>query len=238
VPIGANIQMAHIASGAGTATAAAPLTGGAIRAGSTISGLTFTNSSVTIPAVGRYAVSAAISSAAITTSPTVSASTNTIGVGILAGNGASGLVGFILNSQGATVNVFDVTAPNGVLTLNAGTGVLAGNYDLLISQLSSGLTVKPPTEDRLDVIERWLAQNPNWLNPTGVTDADLKLSDRKDQKQDLRGMVMKVTEPYHAVNQPWTGVDSDGETVVVAVASSKTAAAGSARSSSKGPASK
>jgi hypothetical protein len=158
VPIGQNIPMSHIASGAGTATDAAPLTGGAIRAGSTLNGLAFTNATVTIRDVGRYLVTVAVSSTAITASPTSSAGANVSNVSIVANNTQASSFGFVLNSTGSLCRIVDVTSPSGVINLTAGTGVVAGNFDVFICQLSSGLTLRPKNEEeRICRLEKFLA---------------------------------------------------------------------------------
>lgn len=145
VPVGANLPMAHIVSGASSATAAAPLTGGSIREGSNLPGLTFTNTTITIPNVGGYVAAFGIVGTAITQSPGIASSTNTVGVNLLDNDGAALLSGFILNQQGACFFVFDVTAPNGVITLNGCAGLTGGQADVIIMQVSSGLT-RPKSE--------------------------------------------------------------------------------------------
>jgi len=203
VPLGQNLPMAHIASGAGAATDAAPLTGGAIRAGSTITGLSFTNGTVTIPAVGRYMIGTVSVSAAQTAAPQLTLTTNASAVNIIGANSISGTGGFVLNVSGVRVNVFDVTAPNGVITLTAGTGVVAGNFDVIISQLSSGLTKpKSELESKLEKVDALLAL----------------LGEGRALKKDEK------SEALPPLSVDSKGNDDDG-IVMVPVASAKTGAA-------------
>jgi len=150
VPIGANLQASHIESAAGSATNAAPLTGSTIKAGSTIAGLSNTTTAITIPAVGRYLVTLGVVSTAITAAPTLTASTNVTNV--------ESYGGFALNVQGLAWNVFDVTGPNGIVTVTAGAGVIAGTAEVYISQVSSGLTrPKSELEVKLEKVDALLA---------------------------------------------------------------------------------
>jgi len=155
VPIGQNLPMAHIATlAAGSATDAAPLFGATTRVGSNISNLSFTNTTVTIPAVGRYLLTMGVVSTAITASPTITLGANTAAAVIQNVNIASQNTGFVLNTRGCGEITFDVTAPNGAVALTAGAGVIGGQVDVFICQLSSGLT--KPRDQKQERLDRML----------------------------------------------------------------------------------
>jgi len=204
VPVGQFLPMAHIAGPAGSATDAAPLTGAAVRAGSNLPGLTFTNATVTIPTVGRYMLTTSCFSAAITASPGNTLGANTADVKIIDANVAPAAAGFQNNVEGLTFRLFDVTAPNGVINVTGGTGVVAGTFDVIVTQLSSGLTViraeekQQKVEDQLSALIRACEKAGISTNPMEALGAARASADGQPRR------------PYVAVE-----VDSDGESVLV-----------------------
>jgi len=178
VPIGQSLPMAHIVSGAaGTATAAAPLgsTAAVIRAGSNIPGLTAAGVTLTIPPVGRYLVASIYASGTISTSPTLAAGANAANALIMTNSTTNGQVAVTANTAGIAVSIFDVTAPNGVITMGGGGTYTAGNTDVFICQLSSGLT--KPHAVEIEEIHRLYA---------------MLIGDRKDEKAHGDGQLRRL----------------------------------------------
>jgi hypothetical protein len=199
VPIGQNLAMWHAASSAGGATNAAPLTGGAVRAGSTL-GVTIPNTAqISIPDVGRYLIAVSSYSTALTTSPLIAASTNVSLVNLVNQNANSQAAGFVLNTVGSLMAIADVTAPGGLVSLTAGAGVVAGNYDVFVSQISSGLT-KPLSNDIEDIAEKVARL--------------LRAGDAKQSERAVRPIVVDQSD----------GEDEKSGTPYVRVASATTAA--------------
>jgi hypothetical protein len=152
IPIGQNLPVAHIVSSVAGATAAAPFgTGATIRSGSNIPGIAASGVTLTIPAVGRYLVNSVYTSGTISTGPTLTASTGATAVAAWNNNaGSNSQTTFVSNTNGQVSAVFDITAPNGLVTLGGGGTYTAGNTDLFVAQISSGLT-KPHLPDIEDV---------------------------------------------------------------------------------------
>lgn len=172
VPIGQNLPMAHIA-GAGAGTDAAPLTGAALRAGSNLPGLSFSTTTVTIPRPGRYMITETVTSAAITASPTSTLGGGATDVKILATDTVASTPGFVLNTCGLITHIFDVPAAgNGTVAFTAGTGVVAGKVDVVVVQLSSGLT--KPMDEKEKKVDRALEYFKSFEDAVRASKGDLK----------------------------------------------------------------
>lgn len=148
-PLGSNLVAAHIRSGLGAATAAAPLTGAVLMPGGTFTP-TFTAAGViTIPSVGRYIANVLVWSSAISAPPNIAAGTATIAP-LVNNDNYNQAYGFVLNTTGSVTSLFDVTAPNQTLVMDLSTtGMTAGNVDVFITQVSSGLTKTEGDEKKM-----------------------------------------------------------------------------------------
>jgi len=141
------------------ATAAAPFgTGATVRAGSNIPGITFAGTTITIPNVGRYLVAVTYISGTISTSPSLTASTGVsiASTAIMNNNGNALLAAVTTNAGGVAIFICDVTAPNGLITMSGGGTYTAGNTDVFVCQLSSGLT-KPRVPETLEELRTAMA---------------------------------------------------------------------------------
>jgi hypothetical protein len=119
----------------------------------------------------------------------MTAGTNATAVNLWAQNANSGVFGFVANTLGNITRVVDVTAPGGVIAFTAGTGVVAGNCDLFISQISSGLTSPSrgfipfsvtDVEDLNEALTRWREQKKDW--ETGKAPRPIVVDQSDDEK--------------------------------------------------------
>jgi len=130
---------------------------------------------------------------------------NTADVKILDANVTPASVGFQLNVSGTTFRLLDVTAPGGVVNLTGGAGVVAGTFDVIVSQLSSGLTVIR-AEEKAAKVESDIEKLMKACLKAGII----------DNPMEAMGLLPKASadgqlrRPYVAVE-----VDSDGESVLV-----------------------
>lgn len=213
VPIGQYLPMWHAVSGAAAATAAAPLTGGSIRSGSTLGVKIASTSTVSVPAVGRYLVAIAAASANIAAGPSMTLDANSAFASIMTNNATGIQLSVTANSVGTFVGVVDVVAPNSVWTLTGSTSMTGGNVDVFISQVSSGLTVQPPVDEKQLMLENKLDAVVKALQKAGITPMEAIGA----AKASVDGQPRR---PYRAVE-----IDSDGESVLVPAAAAAGAGA-------------
>jgi len=151
-PLGQFILAAHYA---GTPTSADPGAAMVQRSGSNIM-LTTANTSFTIANPGRYlCVFAAYGSTSWTSGGGMSAGTNCLNLSVW-NNSTHGAYDAGLAGTAGEINiaVFDVTAPNGVVNIAAGTLVGTGTSDLYVVQVPSGLSKSRVASDRVDALAK------------------------------------------------------------------------------------
>jgi len=164
-PLGQNLSMAHIVEGAAITSAAATLlgtTGGVLRSGSNFV-TTLTTTSFTMQAVGFYlvVVTATTTGNNITAAIVVTPGSAITAQALLNDNGSSTRSTFS-TSIATYVAIVSVATPGSgaanTMTLSGATGLNTGSCDVLISQLSSGITLKPviTMDMRLGILERFV----------------------------------------------------------------------------------
>jgi hypothetical protein len=142
-PSGQNLIAAHYAF---VPTNTSAFAGSSQRAGSNLS-ITFTNTSLSIPTIGRYVLTySAVAATSFTKGGNLTASTNVTFLSQLNNNGNSFLDGGNATTQYVCTVMFDVTAVGGIITWAAPTIVGAANADLNISLVSSGLALRRSPE--------------------------------------------------------------------------------------------
>lgn len=151
-PLGQFILAAHYA---GTPTSASPGAAMVQRSGSNIV-LTTANTSFTIANPGRYlCVFAAFGSTSWTSGGGMSAGANCTGVNVWNNSTHSAYdAGLAATAGEINIAVFDVTAPNGVVNIAAGTLVGTGTSDIYVVQVPSGLSKSRVANDRVDALAK------------------------------------------------------------------------------------
>jgi len=219
VPIGQFLPMAHISTSGTTGTDAAPLTGATIKAGSNIPGLTiFSTAAVTGLPTGRYLISSNVVSTAITASPVIAAGAGSADVKLQNSNANAGNAGFVLNTNGTASRTIDVTSATGGFTLSAGTGVIAGNVDVFVCQLSSGLTKpKDLRNEKLDRVLEFFNEKEQWDARARfqIPCAATPMLDLKDHKQGWKEKENSSSKVSKVEKLAYLSVDSKGETRAV-----------------------
>jgi len=175
-PLGQELIAAHIVESAEGTSAAATLlgkTGGVLRTGSNfVTALTTT--SFTMQTSGFFLVSIQASSTGnnITAAIVVTPGSAIVAQTLLADNGSSSKAGFSIGIAHWMAIVSVATAGSGsanTMTLSGATGLNTGNCDVVIAQVSSGITLLP----RLSLLDR-LSELENYVRrlPTVREDAD------------------------------------------------------------------
>jgi len=158
-PLGQNLVCAHVVEGAAATAAAAGsaflgTTAGLVRSGSTLN-VVATKSTFSLPALGRYLVSA-VFQGSVTVNATFSPGANISNATILVDNSLSEVAGtsggYSLCMYACDVNVAGTGSGN-LITISGLTNLASGTADILISQISTGLT-RPVT--RLEKLERMI----------------------------------------------------------------------------------
>jgi hypothetical protein len=139
-PLGANLLSAHYST---TPVSANSLAVPVSRTGSNLS-ITFTSTTISIPYVGRWLLSVIISAAtSVTVVSSSTASTNVVAATgwAWAESNPNANVCYTGNTSGILIenSCWDVTAPNGLITILTNTIVGAATGDFTITQVSSGL---------------------------------------------------------------------------------------------------
>jgi hypothetical protein len=143
--------VAHIEEGvAGTATASSSqflgTTGGVLRSGSTLKSV-MTKNTFTIPVAGTYLVSVSWYGS-VTTVATLSPGANIVNTPTLLLGGGDGSLSSVSSSVATGLWIFTVTASGSAaantITISGLSNLAAGNADIFISQIPSGLLLPKP----------------------------------------------------------------------------------------------
>jgi len=151
-PLGQSILASHLASAPVHSAAAAGsaflgTSGGVLRAGSNIA-VVATSNTFTLPIAGRMLVAALWNGDTIAAVPTFSVGSNITAVATLLGNALAGQSSVGTDGLGDTtawrLAVYDVatagSAAANTITVTGLTGMTAGDADIYVAQISSGLT--------------------------------------------------------------------------------------------------
>jgi len=147
-PIGQQSLFAHIVespAGSASSTGAFLGTSGAVvRNGSTIPCLASGPSAFTLPIAGTYLIAGVFKDSALTTVPSMSFGSAIAGLPLLSDNTASGL-NSVSSHVGQIVQIVTVassgTGANNTITLSGLTNFTSGTADVIIAQVSGGITL-------------------------------------------------------------------------------------------------
>ncbi len=193
VPLGQNLPCAHLGNTASNGTAAAPLTGATVRAGSTLGVTIPSTATFNIPLVGEYLIGMAFvtGSTNIAASPTLTA-TNAAVVNLF-GNNTQGSEASFTSEISNYLGVWSVTAPNAVFTIAGNTSGTAMSTDVFITQISTGL-LRPAAslEAKERAFEEKTQHYESVLRSWGVQDAMSVLQTDEKSWSDIDRQTVKL----------------------------------------------